>query len=316
MGFKENRKEDPIKAVSQTSLRYARGGNMKINYECLPCLVNQVVKVADITKVENREELFHEVFRFFSAVDFQKTNPEIIGETFELLKKYTQNDDPYLQIRNYYNKMFLDMSTTLEEQISQSDNPLESAIKYAIIANIIDFNPIHNNRIENVMEYFKQIDQLELKINQSAELMKDIKAGQKLLYLGDNCGEICLDKLLLKKIKDYNHNMQIYFGVRGKPVVNDSIEADAYNVGIDEYASIISNGDNSLGTVLERTSKEFQAIYSEADIVIAKGQANYESLSEQRDKKLYYLLMTKCSVIANDIGVPVGSLICLQCHKD
>lgn len=288
---------------------------MRINYNCLPCLINQVVKVAEMTEVQDREELFHEVFKSFSVIDFSKTNPEIIGETFELLKKYTKNDDPYFEIRNYYNRMFLDLLNTFEEQIEQSDNPLESAIKYAIIANIIDFNPIHNNKIENIMECFKKAEELEFVINHSAELMKDIKEGKKLLYLGDNCGEICLDKLLLKRIKEYNPGIEIYFGVRGTPIVNDSIEEDAYSVGINEYATIIGNGDNSLGTALNRTSREFNRVYEEADIVIAKGQANYESLSEQKNKKIYYLLMTKCPVIANDIGVPIGAVVCLSSRK-
>lgn len=137
----------------------------------------------------------------------------------------------------------------------------------------------------------------------------DIKKAKTILYLGDNCGEICLDKLLLKRIKQLNPSLKIYFGVRGKPVVNDSIESDAYEVGIDEYASIISNGDNSLGTILSRTSAQFNQIYQNCDFVIAKGQANFESLSEE-NKKIYFLLMVKCDVIAKYINVPEKSLVC------
>ncbi len=149
---------------------------MKINYSCLPCLVNQVVKVAEMTNASHREVLFQNVFK----------------------------------------------------------------------------------------------------------------------YLGDNCGEICLDKLLIKRIKKVNPKLDIYFGVRGSAVVNDSIEDDAFSVGINEYATIISNGDDSLGTVLKRTSKAFKEIYEKVDIIIAKGQANYESLSEENDKNIYFLLIAKC----------------------
>jgi uncharacterized protein with ATP-grasp and redox domains len=95
------------------------------------------------------------------------------------------------------------------------------------------------------------------------------------------------------------------------PVVNDSIAEDAYKVGIDEYAEIIDNGDGSLGTVLRRTSKEFQDVFQQAEVIIAKGQANYECLSEE-NKKIYFLLMTKCDVIANDIGVEEKKMICLK----
>ncbi len=120
-----------------------------------------------------------------------------------------------------------------------------------------------------------------------------------------------MDKILLKRIKELNPEVKILFGVRGKPVVNDSIAEDAYYVGIDEYAEVIDNGDDSLGTVLNRTSSEFKEIYTNADVVIAKGQANYECLSEE-NKNIYFLLMTKCDVIANDIGVAENKMICMK----
>lgn len=101
------------------------------------------------------------------------------------------------------------------------------------------------------------------------------------------------------------------FGVRGKPIVNDSIAEDAYAVGIDEYAEVIDNRDGSLGTVLNRTCPAFKEVYTRADVIIAKGQANYECLSEE-NKNIYFLLMTKCDVIANDIGIEEKKMICMK----
>lgn len=285
---------------------------MKIDYKCLPCLINQVVKVADMTNVDNKEILFQDVFRYLSKIDYTETNPEIIGSTFRLLKNHIKNDDPYLETRNYYNDMFLNMTDLFEKKINQSDRSFEVAIKYAIIGNIIDFNPIHGGKLDDIMKYFENVENQVLTIDHTKNLIKDTKRSRTLLYIGDNCGEICLDKILIKKIKENNPDIDIYFGVRGAPVVNDSIESDAYHVGIDTYAKIISNGDDSLGTVLTRTSEEFNAIYQKSEIVIAKGQANYESLSEQKNKNIYYLLMTKCDVISADIGVPQKSMICMN----
>lgn len=144
--------------------------------------------------------------------------------------------------------------------------------------------------------------------------MKDIEKAETLLYLGDNCEEICLDKLLIKKIKELSPNIKPLFGVRGKPLVNDSIAEDAYYVGIHKYAEVIDNGHGSLGTVLSRTSSTFKDVYRSADVVIAKGQANYECLSEE-NKNIYFLLMTKCDVIANDIGVEEKKMICMKNNK-
>lgn len=283
---------------------------MKINENCLPCLIGQVIKVANITNIKNRDMFYRGVFQYLGKLNFTKTNPEIIGATFEMIKQQVNDEDPYFELRKYYNELFLSRSTEFENKI----NSFETAVKYAIIGNIIDFSPIYNTQIKDIDKWFENIDQLKLAINQLEEMITDIKSAKVLLYLGDNCGEICLDKLLIRRIKKLNPEIDIYFGVRGKPVVNDSIEADAYFVGMDEYATIISNGDNSLGTVLERTSNEFKRIYRSVDIVIAKGQANFESLSEQ-EKNIYFLLMVKCEVIANYIGVAQKSLICLNYYK-
>ncbi|OUQ05180.1 hypothetical protein B5E92_12435 [Erysipelatoclostridium sp. An15] len=278
---------------------------MKINEKCLPCLINQVVKVANITNCSNRDDLYHQVFEQLSKIDFNKSNPEIIGMIFELVKKHLNNEDPYQEIRQYYNNLFLQSYDDFDKKIDS----FKTAIKYAIIGNIIDFSPINNQEITKIDDWFDNIDNLSLTIDHVDKLINDIKKAKTILYLGDNCGEICLDKLLLKRIKQLNPSLKIYFGVRGKPVVNDSIESDAYEVGIDEYASIISNGDNSLGTILSRTSAQFNQIYQNCDFVIAKGQANFESLSEE-NKKIYFLLMVKCGVIAKYINVPEKSLVC------
>lgn len=278
---------------------------MKINEKCLPCLINQVIKVANITNCSNRDDLYHQVFEQLSKIDFNKSNPEIIGMIFESVKKHLNNEDPYQEIRQYYNNLFLQSYDDFDKKI----NSFKTAIKYAIIGNIIDFSPINNQEITKIDDWFDNIDNLSLTIDHVDKLINDIKKAKTILYLGDNCGEICLDKLLLKRIKQLNPSLKIYFGVRGKPVVNDSIESDAYEVGIDEYASIISNGDNSLGTILSRTSAQFNQIYQNCDFVIAKGQANFESLSEE-NKKIYFLLMVKCGVIAKYINVPEKSLVC------
>lgn len=278
---------------------------MKINEQCLPCLINQAIKVVNITNVEAREELYKKIFAQMSHLDFSKTNPEIVGENYQLIKQYIGCVDPYKDTKSYYNQFFLENISIYEKKI----HTIEEAIKYAIVANIIDFNPVHSNVNEDIQHFFLNIDNLEFAINDVTSLLNDIQKAKSILYIGDNCGEICFDKLLIKCIKDINSQCQIYFGVRGDAVVNDNTEEDAYYVGMDEYATIISNGDYSLGTILSRTSAEFKEVYQNADVVISKGQANYESLSEE-DGNIYFLLMVKCKVIAEYIGVKEKSLVC------
>lgn len=280
---------------------------MKMNAHCLPCLINQVIKTAEMTEAPQKEKLYRQVFEMMSQMDFNQTNPEIIGATFRLLKKHIGCEDPYKNLRLHYNTLFLNKMAYFDQQIET----FEQAIKYAIIANIIDFNPIHQNVQQDVSHYFNNIQQLTLTIDHVQNLKNDLMHAKTLLYLGDNCGEICLDRLLIQRIKQLNPQLSVFFGVRGAPVVNDNIEEDAYFVGMDKEAHIISNGDDSLGTILKRTSLAFQEIYHQADVVIAKGQANYESLSEE-NKNIYFLLMVKCAVIAQYIQVPEKSLVCLK----
>lgn len=280
---------------------------MKINKQCLPCLMNQVVKIAKMTDCLEQDELFHQVFHYMSQVDFHKTNPEIIGEVFALVKDYLHCEDPYYQIRHDYNQLFLKQLSQIEQQIDS----FEQAVLYAIVGNVIDFSPIHQNVQKDMMTYFQNMDHLSLTINHVERLKEDLMNASSLVYLGDNCGEICLDLLLIKRIKAMNPQLKIYFVTRGKPVVNDSILEDAYEVGMDQYATIISNGDGSLGTILSRVSQEFLDVYHQADLIIAKGQANFESLSEE-DKNIYFLLMVKCDVISRYIGVKQKSFVCLS----
>lgn len=275
---------------------------MKMQEKCLPCVVNQAIKVADMVGMKEKGNLLRRVFSYLSKVDYNAiTSPELIGEIFSIIKEETGNQDPYKETRQKYNKMFLERLPAYEKEIGQSKNPFEEAVKYAIIGNVIDFNPIHELTIRDVERHFKRLKGENLEINDAAFLQKELETAKTILYLGDNCGEICLDKILLKKIKAMNPKVQIFFATRGAAVVNDSIEEDAYLVGIDEVATVVSNGDSSLGTVLSRTSKEFLQIYEKADVVIAKGQANYECLSTEK-KNIYFLLMTKCQTIAKDIG--------------
>lgn len=285
---------------------------MRIQEKCIPCIVNQTIKVADMVGLQEKNDLLRSVFSYLSKVDYTSSStPELIGEIFALLKDETGNQDPYKETRARYNKMFLEQLPALEQKITEADNPFLESVKYAIIGNIIDFNPIHDLSVSDVRDYFEKLKKESLALDDSALLIQEIQNADTLLYLGDNCGEICLDKILIKRIKEINPACHIFFATRGTNVVNDSIEEDAYAVGIDAYADIISNGDGSLGTVLHRTSEAFQDIYRKADIIIAKGQANYECLSEE-PKNVFFLLMTKCRVIADDIGIPEMKMICMK----
>lgn len=285
---------------------------MKPVYQCLSCLVGQAVRVVEMSCEEkDREPLLKSFFARLSQTDLSRPAPDLVGNVFALLREKTGCADPYHETRRRYNDLMLSMLDALERAIDSADDPFEQAVRYAILGNIIDFAPGTEPTEAEIVRRFALDAGRAFAINRVGALAREIQKAKRILYLGDNCGEICLDKLLLKKIRACNPDAEMFFGVRGAPVLNDSIEEDAYRVGIDAYAQVVSNGSGAAGTMLDSVSPAFRGVYDRADVIIAKGQGNYESLGG-RDENLYFLLMAKCGVIARRIGVPAGSLICMD----
>lgn len=283
---------------------------MKISKHCLPCLLKQIIKTADIAGTENLDDIFHETFKFLSAADFSKSSPDISGNIYRIFAEKTGIYDPFRELKTYYNRLFLEKTPLFEEKI----HSFRDAVKLAVLGNIVDFSAIRVDIDSEIEKLFPAAESIDFTIDDSDELLEDIRNAETLLYLGDNCGEICIDKILIKQIHKINPECKVYFGVRGAPAANDNIAEDALFVGMDEVAEIIGNGDCSLGTVLSRNSKDFLRIYKSADVIISKGQGNYESLSEE-EENIYFLFMVKCPVIAEYAGVPERSLLCAKNKK-
>ncbi len=285
---------------------------MLIQDKCLACIVNQAVKFAGIAGECDKTVLMRKIFSCLGQADlYRSLAPEVIGELYRVILRETGADDPFKSIREHYNRLFMERTAKLDMNSSTSAETFRKAVKYSIIGNVIDFSTMHTINDAEIDAFFARLKNKPLAIDDSDEMLTAASSAKTLLYLGDNCGEICFDKLLIGIIRRINPDCRIYFGTKGAPVVNDSVEADAYAVGMDEYAEIISNGDSSLGTVLHRTSERFQAVYNEADVIIAKGQANYECLSDER-KEIFFLLMSKCEPIAASIGVKEMQMVCMK----
>jgi len=137
-----------------------------------------------------------------------------------------------------------------------------------------------------------------------AGFAETISSAKDILYLADNAGEIVFDRLLIEQMP----LKKVTLAVKGAPIINDATMKDAEATGLTELVEVIDNGSDAPGTILEDCSEAFRQRFDEADMVIAKGQGNYETLSEA-DKDIFFVLKAKCSVIARDLGCQVGSLI-------
>lgn len=276
------------------------------------CNLNQVYRVIRLLDMDelSARHLVSKVMAFLAEADYSKTNSEIMGETWKLITRETGQEDPYAEIKKRYNRMLLDEEEELRLSVKRSEDPLCGALRLAAAGNQIDF--AGSREVRFVMEEVYHHMNGTLAVDDSGQLFEDLKDAKSVLYIGDNCGEIVLDQLFIEEIRKQYPDLSVTYGVRGEPIVNDVTILDARMTGMERVAEVIENGSGALGTVLSDTSLQFRNVFEKADIIISKGQGNFESLSECTDKNIYHLMMVKCERIAGILKAPVGELIC--CH--
>jgi uncharacterized protein with ATP-grasp and redox domains len=276
---------------------------MNLELDCIPCIVNSFIKLLKLEELPHRiqEETMRKFLRLIAEADYHKSPPILGREMHRMIREQLNNDDPYEDIKKKNNKMMLDMYTEFEEMIERSSNPFDTAMRLAIAGNVIDFGP--QNQFD-IMDSIERIAHSPLAIDDSKFLEKDLKKASSLLYIGDNCGEIILDKLFLETINFQN----TYFAVRSGPVINDATIEDAVMVGIDKIAKVISTGDDAPGVALDSCSDEFKEIFQKSDVIISKGQGNLEGLIDV-DQNIYFLLVTKCDLVGNLVGTAKGDFV-------
>ncbi len=274
---------------------------MKTSLMCMECNIKQIIKLSNLLNVDSKkqEEAAKKIFKGLSNISFNLTNPEILGTiTWPIITEVFNNDNPYKEIKTMYNKLLYNLYNDFEETVNKSKDKIDTALKLAVIGNVIDFGARHEFSKEEVLESTKNVESLTFKIDDRKSFREQLKTAKRLLYIGDNCGEIVLDRLFIQTIKEEYSDLEIYFGVREAPVLNDVTEEDAYQVKMQEVAKIIKSGIAYPGTVLRASSKEFVNVFNNSDIVIAKGQGNFESLSDIKRKGLFLILIVKCSYVA------------------
>jgi len=228
-----------------------------------------------------------------------KIPSDISHKVHHIVREVTGNNDPYKKLKDEYNRKALRMYPTLKQKVAESEDRLLTATKLAIAGNVIDFGPGYKFNLEKtIAEVLVQ----DFAIDHFSRFRKALQRSEKIIYLGDNAGEIVFDRILLEELKD----KEIKFVVKGGPIINDATVEDAKFAGIEKIAEIktVSNGEP--GTGPKRNSKKFIDFLKSADVVVSKGQGNYEALSEV-NANIFFLLQVKCQVIADDMGVKVGS---------
>ena len=282
---------------------------MKTYLDCLPCLMSQVLRAA--RAATDDEEVQRQVVSAMAAMipelSLGLKPPEIVQQGYRLVSEITGNSDPYRRAKVKANYTALALWFQLKEMVEQSADRLFAACRLAILANSLDFGANFDyGGIGTVIEEAMMCS-LPLAVNDYDQLWNSLSNCRSLLYLGDNAGEIVFDRLLIEEIHRVGE-LETCFVVREKPVINDATMDDALMAGMDRVARVVSNGSDAPATILPECSAELQQLFHSADIIIAKGQGNYESL-EGEVGNIFFLLRAKCPLVAGLLGVDVGDCV-------
>lgn len=276
-----------------------------MNYECLICQVKALQKRMDKYQIvpEIRNTVVSKLMKEIAEIDLENSySPEITRDILVKLEAESGNSDPYAKEKRESNRELLRRYDEFKQKVEGSEDKFDTALRYALAGNIIDFGPTHRFDVDETIE---KVFTSPFAIDDSELLKTEIEKAGTILYLGDNCGEIVLDKLFIETLAHPN----VIFAVREKPVLNDATTKEAIEVGIPDVARLIHNGDDAPSTLLHRVSPGFKEIYDSADLIISKGMGNFEGLMDEQDPRLFYLLMVKCPVIGRKVGAQKGDFV-------
>ncbi len=279
---------------------------MKTYFDCIPCFIRQVLDSVRLTTDDQdvHIQVLRRALRLAADMDLTQSPPAMAQQIHRFIRELTANPDPYIEIKNRFNKIALEMYPDLIDLVDKSHNPLETAVRLAMAGNIIDFGVNSGLEEQHLKDAITESLDMELDTNALEDLKIAADQAETILYIADNAGEIVFDRILIEKLP----TEKITCVVRGGPILNDATIEDAQIAGITDIAETIDNGSDAPGTILDTCSQDFRRRFSRADLIIAKGQGNYETLSDI-DKDIFFILRAKCPVIAKHLDCRVGAMI-------
>jgi uncharacterized protein with ATP-grasp and redox domains len=282
---------------------------MRTYLECVPCFVQQALDAARrATDDESVHEcVVRETIRLAADTPFRRSPPWIGQRIHRLLRDVTGNPDPYHEVKRRSQALAMRWYPVLRSDVLGSGDPFAAAVALAIAGNIIDFgcrSELGDDEVRRAVE-----DAIDTPLSEAAVagIREAVDAASDVLYLADNAGEIVFDRLLIEQMP----RDRVTLVVRGSPVINDATREDVVEAGLDSLVAYMDNGSDAPGTILESCSSIFRSRFARCDLVVAKGQGNYETLNEH-EKSMVFLFKAKCPVVARDVGCEVGQMIIAQ----
>jgi uncharacterized protein with ATP-grasp and redox domains len=282
---------------------------MTIANECVGCIVNQSVKVADAIGADEalKAQLISTVEAMSKEFSFSKTPPEIAADVYEKMAQIAQKQDLYDEVKELSTKKARSFVPFLQKKLLTCNDKLLTATKIAVAGNVIDLAAQVEFDLEEELE---KVFHTEFSHNDFEALQRELKSAKSIVILGDNVGEHIFDYLFIQTLQELYPSLTCNYMVRGNPIINDVTCKEAKEAGFDKLCNVIDSGVNTPGFVYSRATEEAQKLFDEADLVISKGMGNYECLSPSHRNNICFLLKVKCNVVANSLGKEVGDIIC------
>ena len=276
-----------------------------MNKTCRSCMLDKNLdRYPEGASAELIKEYRETVTRLCDQPGAVPTGPEVHYQVKKLRKRlFGEEEMDYTEIKRHFNDLMLEIEPQLESRVQTSEDPLKSAVQYASMGNFIDFAALDKVEESKLMELIDRAQDIDVDEACLEKLRETASGAKTLVLLTDNCGEIVMDKILLRRILAINPGIEITVIVRGAPVANDATMEDAEQVGLTSFGRCMGNGTTTDGTVLRNLPREAREAIAHADLVIAKGQANYETLYGC-GFHIFYIFMCKCMLFMDRFKVP------------
>jgi len=278
---------------------------VKTYLDCYACFIRQALDGARFAGADEAQQqtIIKKTLQAMLTFDPACTPPELASQIQHLVHQETGDPNPYRKAKESSTKEALDLYSELKTRIANASDPLDCAIRVSIAGNIIDLGALATY---NLWETIERVLSQPFAIDDKTAFYDKLAHCRQILYLADNAGETVFDRLLIERLP-----APVTYAVKAAAMLNDATIEDAEAAGLHTAATLVSTGADALGTPLQQCSPAFRTRYEEADLIIAKGQANYETLSPG-DNRIFFLLQVKCPIIARDAGAPTGSIILKQ----
>ena len=278
---------------------------MQTSAECIPCFVRQAAEAITLSvkSPSRRTNILRRVLHALADADWSNSPPKVAQELHRIIRRETGATDPYRAVKERMNRLATGLLPQCRALIAGAANPHAALVRVAVAGNLLDSGAKSQFEPEDLPQLFATLSDKPL-VGDPHELFHAAQQATRILVLADNAGEIVFDRLLIEALP----TAKVTVAVRGKPILNDALREDAALAGIPAFVTVIDNGSDAPGTVLADCSAEFRTHFKRADLIIAKGQGNYETLSAAR-APIFLLFTVKCPLVAHQVGEPTGTMV-------